>query len=285
MIVERRGPVRAVIADDEPEGRDAVRTLLADVPEVEVVGEASNGADAVVVIGHHRPDLLFLDIQMPDRDGFAVLDALGDDIPRGLIFVTAHSEHAHRAFEVHAIDYVMKPFGRPRFLSAVRRALLRLEADEALGMRQTLRSLARGLEVDRHRPSAVEGSVTVGGGARPARIGVRVGNRTTLVDVDEIDWVEADGDLVRLHVGDRIHLLATRMHELEAMLADTGFLRIHRSIIVNLDRVRVLHRDRDGSGTVALESGVQLGVARGRWDELQTALGLAASAASDPQRG
>lgn len=266
--------MRAVIVDDEPEGRAAVRTLLADLPEVEVVGEAANGADAIALIEQRRPDLLFLDIQMPDRDGFAVLEAL-DDIPRGLIFVTAHSEHAHRAFEVHAIDYVMKPFGRPRFLGAVRRALLRLEADEALGMRETLRSVAQGLELDRRRPSAVEGSVPPRAGARPARIGVRVGNRTTLVEVDDIDWVEADGDLVRLHVGDRIHLLATRMHELEAMLGD-AFLRIHRSIIVNLARVKVLHRDRDGGGTVVLESDVQLGVARGRWEALQAALGLAA---------
>jgi two-component system LytT family response regulator len=270
--------VRAVVVDDEPGGRDAVRTLLADVPEVEVVGEAGDGAEAVEVVARERPDLLFLDIQMPDRDGFAVLEALGDDLPRGLIFVTAHSEHAHRAFEVHAIDYVMKPFGRPRFLAAVRRAVRRLEADEALGMRETLRSLARGLEVDRgpQPPADVSvGPASGGAGGAPARIGVRIGNRTTLVDVPEIDWVEADGELARLHVGERIHLLASRMHELESLLAPSGFLRIHRSIIVNLARVKVLHRDRDGSGTVGLESGVQLGVARGRWEALQTALGLA----------
>lgn len=272
-----REPIRAVIVDDEPGGRDAVRTLLADVPEVEVVGEAGDGAEAVAVVERERPDLIFLDIQMPDGDGFSVLEALGDDLPRGLIFVTAHSEHAHRAFEVHAIDYVMKPFGRPRFLAAVRRALRRLEADEALGMRETLRSLVRGLEVDRepHAPADVSLGAAPSGAGAPPRIGVRIGNRTTLVDVPDIDWVEADGELARLHVGERIHLLASRMHEIEAMLAPSGFLRIHRSIIVNLARVKVLHRDRDGSGTVGLESGVQLGVARGRWEALQEALGLA----------
>ena len=266
-------PVRAVIADDEPEGRDAVRTLLADVQGVEVVGEAADGAAAVKVVRETRPDLLFLDIRMPDLDGFAVLDRLGDDIPRGVIFVTAHSEHAHRAFEVHALDYLTKPFGRPRFLAAVRRALRRLEAEEALGMRETLHSLVQGLELDRAGARA-DAEALVPGGV-PARIGVKSGSRTTLVAVGDIDWAEADGDLVRLHAGEKIHLVTSRMRELEALLPAGRFFRIHRSIIVNLGRVRVLHRDREGGGAVALESGVQLRVARGRWEELESALGLA----------
>ena len=272
-------PVRAVIVDDEPEGRNAVRTLLADVEGVEAVGEAGNGAEAVRVVRELRPDLLFLDVRMPDLDGFAVLERLGDDIPRGLIFVTAHSEHAHRAFEVHALDYLMKPFGRPRFLAAVERALRRLQADEALGMRETLRSLAQGLELERSgtRPARAELSraeVSREADGAPARIGVRTGNRTTLVPVAEIDWAEADGDLVRLHAAGKIHLVTSRMRELEDLLPDRTFFRVHRSIIVNLERIKVLHRDRDGGGAVSLESGVRLRVARGRWVELERALGL-----------
>ena len=275
MSDDRSATVRAVVVDDEREGRDAVRTLLDDVPEIEVVGEAAGAAEAVVAIRELRPDLIFLDIRMPDGDGFSVLDALGADLPRGVVFVTAHSEHAHRAFEVHALDYVMKPFGRPRFLAAVRRALRRLEADAALGMKETLRSLVQGLGID--RAEAAGGEVALEGSAVPARIGVRVGNRTTLVDVEAVDWVEADDDLVRLHVGERVHLLSSRLRDLEAMLPRGSFLRIHRSVIVNLARVHVLHRERDGSGTVALRSGVQLRVARGRWEALQAALGLGAS--------
>lgn len=269
--------VRAVIVDDEPAGREAVRTLLSDVPAVEVVGEAASGAQAVAKVRELGPDLLFLDIRMPDLDGFAVLDALGERVPRGVLFVTAHSEHAHRAFEVHALDYVMKPFGRPRFLAAVHRALRRLEADAALGMKETLRSIAQGLELDRVDPGTAAAGVAVPPGSSPMRIGVRVGNRTTLVDVDEVDWIEADRELVRIHVGERIHLLSARMRDLEVMLPEGDFSRIHRSIIVNLTRIRTLHHDRDGSGSVTLANGVQLRVARGRWGELQEALGLSSS--------
>src|SRR5687768_8835903 len=119
---------RAVVVDDEPAARDAVLMLLLDEPTVEVVGTAANGKDAVAVVRQQKPDLLFLDIQMPDADGFQVLDALGEDVPRGVVFVTAHDEHAVRAFEVHALDYLLKPFGRPRFHAALARAIERLRA-------------------------------------------------------------------------------------------------------------------------------------------------------------
>ena len=115
----RSSVVRAVVVDDEPTAREVVMTLLAEHPMVEVVGQATNGKEAVQLVRQLRPDLLFLDIQMPDQDGFGVLDALGDDVPRGIVFVTAHDEHAIRAFDVHALDYVLKPFGRPRFRAAV----------------------------------------------------------------------------------------------------------------------------------------------------------------------
>src|SRR5688572_5365788 len=134
--------VRAVVVDDEPASREAVTTLLAEHVEVEVVGQATNGDEAVRIIRDLRPDLVFLDVQMPDRDGFGVLEALGDAVPRGVVFVTAHDEHALRAFDVHALDYILKPFGRPRFNAAVTRALERLSALDALTMQRTLASMA-----------------------------------------------------------------------------------------------------------------------------------------------
>jgi two-component system LytT family response regulator len=266
-------PYRAVIVDDEPAAREAVRTLLEGVPSVEVVGEAATARQAVETVRAQAPDLLFLDVQMPDRDGFSVLAELGADVPPGVVLVTAHDEYAHRAFEVHAVDYVMTPFGRPRFLEAAERALRRLVAEPALSVRETLRSLVRSV---RGAPDAAAAVLeTAGTAAGPsARIGVRVGSRTTLVELTDIDWVEADRDLVRVHVGERVHLVSGRMRDFEAVLDPTRFLRVHRSAIVNLDRVVVLDRDRDGGGSVVLASGLQLRVARGRWDELEQALGL-----------
>lgn len=266
---------RAVIVDDEPAARDAIRTLLEGVEGVAVVGEAANGREAVERIRALRPELLFLDIQMPDRDGFEVLEALGDDVPPGVVFVTAHDEHAQRAFEVHALDYVVKPFGRPRFQAAVERALRRLEAEEALSLKETLQSLIQGIRLQGVDATSL---VTPPGGyakVAPRRLGVRMGSRTTLVDTAEIDWIEADGDLVKVHVGERVHLVSGRMRDFESLLADSGrFHRIHRSTIVNLDRVRVLDSDRDGGGSVVLSTGVQLRVARARWTEVEEALGL-----------
>src|SRR5688572_32453049 len=151
------GVVRALVVDDEPTAREAVTTLLAEHPTVEVVGEASNGKEAVALVRRLRPDLLFLDIQMPDQDGFRVLDALGDDVPRGIVFVTAHDEHAIRAFDVHALDYVLKPFGRPRFRAAVTRALDGLRAMDALTMQRTLASMA----ADRHADAKTAGELSI----------------------------------------------------------------------------------------------------------------------------
>jgi two-component system LytT family response regulator len=193
--------VRAVIVDDEPAARAVVQTMLAGRADVEVVGEATNGREAIDLIRELSPDLVFLDVQMPDCDGFGVLDGLGEDVPRGVVFVTAHDEHAIRAFEVHALDYLLKPFGRPRFNAAVSRALERLDALDALTLQQTLASMAD----DRRAGSAAAGEVAGDQGASrpgaPRRIGVRNGGRITLIVVDAIDWVEADGDYAREHAG------------------------------------------------------------------------------------
>jgi len=262
----------AVIVDDEPAARDAVATFLRDVTNVQVVGEAANGRDAIARVRELKPDLLFLDVQMPDLNGFAVLEALGPDIPRGVVLVTAHDQYAQRAFEVHALDYVMKPFGRPRFMAAVERALRRLAAEDALGLAETLNALIRGLRTEEGEPAAM--LETTERGDPPARFGVRVGTRTTLIDVAEIDWIEAERDLAKLHVGPRVHLVTGRMRDLEARLQGGRFLRIHRSTIVQLDRIKVLERERDGGGSVVLADGVRLRVARSRWEDLERALGV-----------
>jgi two-component system LytT family response regulator len=279
-------PVSAVVVDDEPAAREVIATLLADHPQVRIVGEATNGRQAVEVVRRTRPDLLFLDVQMPDEDGFGVLDALGDEVPRGVVFVTAHDEHAVRAFDVHALDYVLKPFGRPRFMAAVARALERLRALDALSLQRTMRGTLASMAADRRADREPAGELSLGdapaagagAGAEERRavrrIGVRTGTRTVLVDVDAIDWVEALGDYARIHVGRQTHVVSQRMHALERLLEAGTFVRIHRSLIANLSRIRELHRDADGGGTVILDGGVRLRVARGRWEALQGALAM-----------
>jgi two-component system, LytTR family, response regulator len=263
---------RAAVVDDEPAARGAVVTLLRGHAAVEVVGEAASGEEAVALVRRLRPDLLFLDVQMPAGDGFRVLESLGGDVPRGVVFVTAFDEHAVRAFEVHALDYLVKPFGKPRFDAAVARAVRRLEAEDALGLRGTLEALMARRRSD---PESA-GSVAPSGPAAPRaeRLAVRTGSRVLLVPVSEVDWIESDGDYARIHAAGRSHLVSTRLHVLEGMLDPRRFLRVHRSVIVSLEKVHELHRDDDGGGTVVLGTGVRLRVSRSRWEDLERALAI-----------
>ena len=269
--------IRAVIVDDEPVARDVVRAMLAERADVVVDGEAADGTAAVDVIRRVRPDVVFLDIQMPDRDGFEVLEALGDETPPGVIFLTAHDEHAVRAFEVHALDYVLKPFGRPRFNAAVERAFERVRSSRRATLAATLESAtarARSRAHGQASPDAELEPGTNGGADGLRRIGVRTGSKLTVVDVDAIDWIEAEGDYARLHAGRHSYLVSQRMQTLEQRLQSAGFVRAHRSVLVRADRVRELHRDADGSGYLVLSNGVRLRVARGRWDDLTRTLEL-----------
>lgn len=270
--MNRADPIRAVVVDDEPAARDVVLTLLAEQTRIEVVGQAGNGRAAIELVRRTRPDLLFLDIQMPDEDGFGVLAALGDEVPRGVVFVTAHDEHAIRAFDVHALDYVLKPFGRPRFAAAVARALERLDALDALTLRRTLASMADDRKAGFPEPTAEPSPPPPTDPAPLKRLGVRTGAKITLVDVDTIDWFEALGDYARLHAGKTAHVIAQSMQMLEQSLDPRDFLRIHRSSIVRLSQIRELHRESDGGGTIVLADGIRLRVARGRWEVLQAAL-------------
>jgi two-component system LytT family response regulator len=272
-------PLRAVIVDDEPDGRDVVRTLLGAHASIRIVGEATNGRDAVALIRQSRPDIVFLDVQMPDLDGFGVLEQLEGEVPRVVVFVTAHDEHAIRAFEMHALDYVLKPFGRPRFDAAVARAVERLSALDALSLQRTLASMADGRRSRQEAPAELATDApahdpSAGRTAPLRRLGVRQGSRITLVDVESIDWIAADGDYVRIHTGSARHLVLQRLHALEEALEPGTFVRIHRSVLVNVARIRELHRESDGGGSIVLRDGVRLRVARGRWEELQAALGV-----------
>lgn len=274
-------PLRAVVCDDEPAAREAIRSLLSDDPGIRVVGEAGSGSEAVRVVRREAPDLLFLDIQMPDHDGFQVLELLGADIPPAVVFVTAYDEHAVRAFEVHALDYLLKPFGRGRLLAAVERARGHLESGRVVDVHRTLlRSLgqepgrAAGALEEETPPGSAIGAE---GPPVPERLAVRKGRRVILVPVEEIRWVGADGDYVRLHTADADHLVSARLGTLEKMLAPAGFLRIHRSTLVRIRLVRQVVPAGEGGGSVILDDGVGLRVARSRWDELTEALGLSGS--------
>jgi two-component system LytT family response regulator len=238
--------LRILIVDDERLARRRLRALLEARDDVEVVGESADGAGAVRDLLGLLPDLVFLDVRMPDMDGFEVLAALGGTPRPAVVFVTAYGDHALRAFEVHAVDYLLKPFEDERVGEAVERTLTRLHPRESTEMEGRLRAL-----------------LAERGGALDAdRLVVRSGARTTFLSPFEIDWIEADGSYVRLHVGPRAWLLRESLTRLEQRLAASGFQRIHRSTLVNLERVRETRHGTRGSLELVLEQGAVLVVSR-----------------------
>jgi two-component system LytT family response regulator len=253
--------LRALIVDDEPLARERVRTLLAAEPDVVVAGECGSGGEAVAAILMDRPDLVFLDVQMPELDGFGVLERVreaGAELP-AVVFVTAYDAHALRAFEVHALDYLLKPFDRERFTRALARAREALARREADGLDERLATL---LAARSARPYAT-------------RLAVKSGGRVRLVKAEEVDWIEAASNYVRLHVGGERHLLRETMAALEARLDPERFVRIHRSTIVNLDRVRELEPYFHGDYVVKLHDGRRLTLSRTYRERLEERLGRA----------
>src|SRR6266481_8147002 len=235
--------VRAIIADDEPLARERVRSLLASESDVEIVAECSNGAQTLKATQEHRPDLLFLDVQMPRLNGFEVIEALEPTEIPVVIFTTAHDEHAIRAFEVNALDYLLKPFTEARFKTAVQRARDQLEKS---GRRERSSQIAR---LVNHVHTA-----TPGGG----RILVRSPERIVFLKPDEIDHVEAAGNYVILHAGKERHIARETTAAMEARLTAAGFMRISRSAIVNLARVREVQPLGPGQYSVLLKNGSRL---------------------------
>jgi two-component system, LytTR family, response regulator len=237
---------RALIVDDERLSRQRLKRMLASDAELELLAECRNGAEAQAAIRAHAPDLLFLDIEMPEQDGFAVLDAIEGPCP-AIIFVTAHPQYAVRAFETPVLDYLLKPFDERRLASAVARAKARLQQQERADLTAELRSA---LESARTR------------GRAPDRIVVRDGDKALLVKVGDVDWIEAESNYVRLHLGKTSHLVRETLSVLEQRLDPKQFRRIHRSTIVNVEAIHELHSWFHGEYRLLLRSGVELKLSR-----------------------
>jgi two-component system LytT family response regulator len=236
--------IRTLIADDEPLARERLRTLLARHGDVEIIGECANGADAIDAITELHPDLVLLDVEMPRVDGFAVLEAIDPHALPAVVFVSAHDQYAVRAFEAHALDYILKPFDEARVDRALRR--VRGQLAHAPGSpRHVDPRLLSLLEELRDR-------------RRSDRLVVKTGGRVVFLRTEDIDWVEASGNYVRLHVGADAHLLRESMKNMERRLDPSTFVRIHRSAIVNVDRIRELEPWFHGEYIVILRDGTRL---------------------------
>jgi two-component system LytT family response regulator len=232
--------MRAFVVDDEPLSRSNLTTLLARDPQIELVAECSGGRDALDQIRKQKPDLVFLDVEMPEVDGFDVIEMLGSETPRAVVFVTAYDKYAVRAFESGALDYLLKPFDDARFFRALQRAKDRLG------------------EI----PSR----------ARPGTLPIKSAQGISFLRVSEIDWIEAADYYSRLHFGKATHLLRRSMSDLERELDPSAFCRIHRSTIVRIDLVRGLEPGEQGDYDVVLDDGTRLRCSRRYRQRLQTAL-------------
>ena len=242
-VEEHPTKIRTLLVDDEPLARSNVAVLLRRDAEIEIVGECGSGMEALQEIRRLRPALLFLDVQMPECDGFDVLELLGKDQPSVIVFVTAYDQYALRAFEAGALDYLLKPFDNARFELALSRAKQRI------GM----------------------------GGERPRkleRLAVKIGGQVSFVKVSEIDWIEAADYYACLHVGSKSHLLRRSLAELEQDLDQSEFCRVHRSGIVNLKRVRGLETNEDGEYDVLLDNGARVRLSRRYRKQLQDRMGM-----------
>ncbi len=256
--------IRTLIVDDEPLARRNLRLLLEKDPQIEILDECRNGREAVKAINALSPDLIFLDIQMPEMDGFDVLERVGAEHIQAIIFVTAFDQYALKAFDVHALDYLLKPFDDERFGHALRRAKAQIEAREINRLSKRLLALLDERESQRTSSSRRQEYLT--------RLMIKVSGRVVLLKVDEIDFIEADGNYAKLHVGRKAHLLREKMHDLEQRLDPARFVRIHRSVIVNLDRIKEMHPHFNGDYVVVLDDGRQLRLSRTRRENLESRL-------------
>lgn len=237
-------PIRTLIVDDEPLARTRLRSLLANDPEITVVGEAGNGVDAINAIESQHPDLVFLDVQMPELDGFGVIEAIAHDHMPLVIFATAYDEYALRAFAVSACDYLLKPIDRDRFAESLRRAKERLRTrsgtpDAGAQLRPLLAHLGQ-----HHQ--------------RNTRLAIKSDGRLMLLQTAEIDWLEAEDNNVNIHAGRTVYTVRDTLTRLEHRLPADRFLRIHRSTIVNIDRIREVQPWFQGDYVVLLADGTRL---------------------------
>ena len=251
--------IRTLIVDDEVLARRGVRTLLKEDPAFDIVGEARNGREAVTAITSLSPDVVFLDVQMPALDGFGVIAKVGVDRMPLVVFVTAHDEHALRAFEVHAVDYLVKPFDRARFARTTTRVTQRLEKHASDETRAQLASL-----IARMAPPEPEYA---------ERFLVKRDSSMVVVKATDVEWIEAEGNYVRLHVVGAAHLLTATMQHLESTLDPRAFVRAHRSAFVRVDAIREIQPWFNGGLVVLLKGGAKVQVSRGQRERVLAAVG------------
>jgi two-component system LytT family response regulator len=248
---------RTLIVDDEPAARRRLKRFLSAASDLDIVGECGDGRAAVAAIRANKPDLVFLDVQMPEMSGFDVLRALTPDELPVVVFVTAFDEFALRAFEAQALDYVLKPFGERRIHQALERARVHLQGRDGANLQRRLANLLATPEA--RTPSE--------------RLLVKSEGRILFLKPAEIDWVEAVGDYLKLHVAGDSHLLRATMGEMETRLGAAGFARIHRSRLVNLDRVKELRPVSEGEAVIVLKNGTRLSASRSGIKDLKGLLG------------
>jgi two-component system, LytTR family, response regulator len=263
-------PIRTLIVDDEPLARENLRIRLRDVPDFEVVGECGNGRDAITAIAEQKPDLLFLDIRMPDMDGFAVLERIEPEVQPVVVFVTAYDRYALEAFRVHALDYLLKPFDEERFAETLQTCRQRV-AEVHLQDRE----IPAGGAAEPATPA--EGALPAPDPARAnpylERLVIKSRGRVFFMRIDALDWIEACGDYVSLHAGEKSWLLRRTMNEMEARLDPRAFARVNRSAIVRLDRVQELVPAARGEHHVRLPGGRELKLTRLYREKLERLLG------------
>ena len=257
MIMDE--PISVLIADDEPPARKGMRALLELHADVRIVGEARSGREAVAAIRALQPELVFLDVQMPEGDGFEVIREVGVERMPVVVFATAYDEYALRAFEAHALDYLLKPYERERFDAVLQRARAQVRQARGSGAEPRLLSFVRRME---ERSTYLR------------RLPVRVGSRVRLVDVDEVAYFEAETNYVRIHLPGASHLVRETMGALEAKLDPARFLRVHRSLIVSIDRVVEVEPLFAGEHVLTLRDGTRLTTGRTYRARVQEALGL-----------
>lgn len=245
--------IKALIVDDEPIARDRVRRMLREESDIEIAGEFGNGKEAVDFINEKQPDLVFLDIQMPEMTGFEAVQSISSNKIPAIIFVTAYDQYAIQAFDVHALDYLLKPFNRERFKQAVRRARDQIEKANMGKIDERLASLLTDLTSSKKYLE---------------RLVVKSVGRVFFLRTEEVDWIEAAGNYAKLHVGREGHLIRETMNGLESKLNPDKFLRIHRSTLVNIDRIKELNPLFSGDYTVMLKNGTELTLSRNYRDRL-----------------
>jgi two-component system, LytTR family, response regulator len=254
--------IRVLIVDDEPIAREGLRTLLSAEPTIEIVGECRNGREAVKAIRELSPDILFLDVQMPRMGGFEVITEVGIDRMPVVVFITAYDQYAIKAFEIDAMDYLLKPFDEERFQRTLERIKQYFQRGDYQILNERLTSLFN--RMDRGDSKSVE---------KIGRLVIKTAGRIFFINADEIDWIEAFGNYVKLHVGDKAHLLRETMDAMAERLPSDKFLRIRRSVIVNIDRIKELRPLFKGEYQIILTDGTELTSSRRFRDHLNPLLG------------